>query len=166
MRWIWIDAFIKFESGVKATAVKSVTLAEDYLHSHFPGYPVYPPVLLIEGMAQTAGILVGEARGFRERVILAKIRHAEFTDVVVPGEQVQFDATLQSIDERAGVTTGVLRKGEREFGRVDLIFSHLDQAERNLDLPNHNFVFTDQFMSLLAPFRDGASRGDSHTDDR
>ena len=78
MRWIWIDAFVDFESGQRASAVKNITLAEEYLHDHFPGYPVMPACLLIEGMAQTAGILVGESRSFAENVILAKIRKAEF----------------------------------------------------------------------------------------
>ena len=80
MRWIWIDAFVEFESGRRASAIKNITLAEEHLHDHFPGYPVMPACLLIEGMAQTAGILVGEARGFAENVILAKIRKAEFEE--------------------------------------------------------------------------------------
>ncbi|MBN2446726.1 MAG: beta-hydroxyacyl-ACP dehydratase, partial [Phycisphaerae bacterium] len=62
MRWIWIDRFEVFESGRRAVAVKNVTLAEDHLHDHFPGFPIMPASIMIEGMAQTAGILVGEAR--------------------------------------------------------------------------------------------------------
>ena len=61
MRWIWIDKFIAFESGKRAVALKNVTMAEEHLHDHFPGFPVMPEALMIEGMAQTAGILVGEA---------------------------------------------------------------------------------------------------------
>ena len=74
MRWIWIDRFTEFVSGDRAVAVKNVSRAEDYLEQHLPGYPIMPPSLMIEGMAQTAGILVGEARQFTEKVILAKIR--------------------------------------------------------------------------------------------
>ncbi|MCH8031309.1 MAG: beta-hydroxyacyl-ACP dehydratase, partial [Bacteroidetes bacterium] len=59
MRWIWIDTFVAFETGKRASAVKNVTLAEDHLHDYIPGYPIMPPSLMIEGMAQTAGILVG-----------------------------------------------------------------------------------------------------------
>ena len=108
MRWIWIDTFVDFVSGERASAVKNVTLAEEYLHDHFPGYPVMPPTLMIEGMAQTAGILVGEARGFAENVILAKIRIAEFEDIAVPGDQLRYDALLDSLDERAAVTSGTV----------------------------------------------------------
>ena len=71
MRWIWIDKFLVFESGKRAVAIKNLTLAEEHLHDHYPGFPVMPESLMIEGMAQTAGILVGEARDFTEKVILA-----------------------------------------------------------------------------------------------
>jgi len=64
MRWIWIDKFLEFKSGEFARAVKNLTLAEEHLHDHFPGYPVMPASLIIEGLAQTGGILVGEARAF------------------------------------------------------------------------------------------------------
>ena len=152
MRWIWIDKFVDFVSGQRASAVKNVTLAEEYLHDHFQGYPVMPASLMIEGMAQTAGILVGEARGFAENVILAKIRIAEFQDHAVPGDQLRYDAVLDSLDERAAVTSGTVLKNGTPIGRVDLIFSHVNKAEKQIDIPDHNFVFTDQFMSLLAPF--------------
>ena len=68
MRWVWIDKFTDFQSGERATAVKNVSLAEEHLHDHFPGWPVMPASLIVEGMAQTAGILVGEARKFEEKV--------------------------------------------------------------------------------------------------
>ncbi len=161
MRWIWIDTFVDFVSGSRASAVKNVTLAEDHLHDHVPGHPILPPSLMIEGMAQTAGILVGEARGFAENVILAKIRVAEFEDYAGPGDQLRYDAEIESIDERAAMTTGTVLKNGVKVGRVDLIFSHVNQAEQTLGLPDHNFVFTDQFVDLLAEFRAGGPRGES-----
>ncbi|MCH8966717.1 MAG: beta-hydroxyacyl-ACP dehydratase [Planctomycetes bacterium] len=154
MRWIWIDAFVEFVSGERASAVKNVTIAEECLRDHFPGYPVFPPTLMIEGMAQTAGILVGEARGFCENVILAKIKAVEFDDHAVPGDQLRYEAVLESLDDQAAFTSGTVFKNGTKMGRVDLIFSHVDQADRTRGLPKENFVFTDQFMSLLAAFRD------------
>ena len=157
MRWIWIDTFVDFVSGHRASAVKNVTQAEDYLHDHFPGYPVFPPTLMIEGMAQTAGILTGEARGFRENVILAKIRKAQFNDYAGPGDQLRYDAVLDSLDERAAVTSGTVYKNGTRIGRVDLIFSHMQGNVPGL--PDHNFVFTKQFTTLLATFRAQAQNG-------
>ena len=153
MRWIWIDTFVEFEAGRRAVALKNVTLAEEHLHDHVPGFPVMPAALIIEGMAQTAGILVGEARGFAENVILAKIRRAEFGGLALPGDQLRYEATIESIDEQAAMTTGTVFKNGEAMGTVDLIFSHVNQAEKALGLPDHNFVFTDQFLNLLSGFR-------------
>ena len=73
MRWFWIDRFIEFDSGKSAKSIKNVTLAEEHLHDHYPGFPVMPGSLMIEGMAQTGGILLGETHQFRHVVILAKV---------------------------------------------------------------------------------------------
>lgn len=155
MRWLWIDTFTEFESGKRAVAVKNVTQSEDHLHDHFPGYPVMPASLMIEGMAQTAGILVGEARGFKEKVLLAKIRKARFDDYCVPGDRIRYEATIDSIDDAAAGTSGIVFKNDVRIGEIDLMFSHADQAEADLDMPEHNFVFTDQFMDLLTAYNVG-----------
>ena len=78
MRWIWIDRFVTFESGKSASTVKNLSLAEDHFGEHFPGYPVMPAAVMIEGLAQTGGILVGEANGYSKNVVLAKIGKATF----------------------------------------------------------------------------------------
>jgi 3-hydroxyacyl-[acyl-carrier-protein] dehydratase len=57
MRWFWIDRFTEFVRHTRATAIKAVTLAEGHLHDHFPGAPIVPATLILEGMAQTAGAL-------------------------------------------------------------------------------------------------------------
>ena len=59
MRWFWIDRFIEFEAA-RAKAIKNISLGEEHLHDHFPGYPVMPNTLIVEGMAQTGGLLVCE----------------------------------------------------------------------------------------------------------
>lgn len=152
MRWIWIDKFIEFESGTRAVAVKNVTMAEEHLHDQYPGYPMMPVSLMIEGMAQTAGILVGEARDFAEKVILAKIKQAVFTSEALPGQQLRYEANVELISAEAASTTGRVFCDGQEIGRVDLIFSHVDKNMRGLDLPEENFVFTEEFKSLLSMY--------------
>src|ERR1700734_4467227 len=97
MRWIWIDKFTEFTSGASATAVKNVTLAEEHLHDLYPAFPIVPHSLIIEGMAQTAGILVGEARQFKEKVILAKIGRATFHRLVRPGDTLYYFARISQL---------------------------------------------------------------------
>src|SRR6476469_11210903 len=99
MRWIWIDRFTEFRRGEFARAVKQWSLAEDLFAEHFPGYPVVPAALLVEGLAQTGGILVGDANDFREKVVLAKIPKATFHADVLAGEELKYEATM--LDLRA-----------------------------------------------------------------
>src|SRR5438105_2982884 len=94
MRWIWIDRFVEFRSGRSARAVKYLSLAEDYFADHFPGYPVMPAALILEGLAQTGGILVGEVNQFREKVVLAKVPKAAFHREVLAGEELVYEAEV------------------------------------------------------------------------
>ncbi len=149
MRWIWIDRFVEFESGKRAVAIKNITLAEEHLHDQYPAYPIMPASLIIEGMAQTAGILVGETRNFQEKVILAKIRRATFDGFARPGQQLRYEATIDTIADEAAQISGVVYCDGRELGRIDLMFSHIDQNMSGLDFPKENFVFTEDFKSLL-----------------
>ena len=149
MRWIWIDKFVEFHSGENAVAVKNVTLAEEHLHDHFPGFPVMPETLMIEAMAQTSGILVGEAKNFEEKVILAKVKKAVFFDYVKPGDTLKLEAQIESIAPEAASTGGKITCGEKLIAEIDLMFSHIDQNLAGKEFPEENFVFTDTFKSLL-----------------
>jgi 3-hydroxyacyl-[acyl-carrier-protein] dehydratase len=152
MRWIWIDRFLEFKPGHSAKAIKNVSLAEEHLHDHWEDFPVMPTSLICEGMAQTAGILVGQARDFKEKVVLAKISKAEFSELVLPGDQLTYHAELQTITPQAASTHGTVYRNGQIIGTVDLMFSHVDQNMAGLKFPKENFVFTGQFLRLLAGF--------------
>ena len=123
MRWIWIDKFTEFTSKTSATAVKNVSLAEEHLHDLYPAFPIVPHSLIVEGMAQTAGILVGEARNFQEKVILAKIGKARFERLVRPGEQLVYAAKIVHVTEQGAAIEGTITSrtagGEVAVGVVD-----------------------------------------------
>lgn len=156
MRWIWIDRFIEFVPGKKATAIKNVSLAEEHLHDHWEAYPIMPTCLMIEGMAQTAGILVGQARDFKEKVILAKVAKAEFTDIVVPGDQITYQAEIDSIAPEAASIKGVVLKNGQQIGVIEMMFSHIDNNLSGVKFPEENFVFTGSFERMVAPFLEAA----------
>jgi len=159
MRWIWIDRFVKFEPGKTAQAVKHISLSEEHLHDHFPGYPVMPAALIIEGMAQTAGILVCEASGFKEKVILAKITKAVFDGVAVPGDTLLFTANIEQINEQFAMAAGEVsvsspssdgeRRESKHLATIELIFSHLDQNLAGKRFPDGPLILTDIFDVLL-----------------
>ncbi|GMU34664.1 MAG: beta-hydroxyacyl-ACP dehydratase [Planctomycetia bacterium] len=152
MRWIWIDKFTHFESGRRATAIKNVSLAEEHLHDHFPAYPVMPASLIVEGMAQTAGILVGEARQFQEKVILAKVKRARFEREVRPGEQLRYEAEIEQVSAEAASTVGRVFVDGEPLAEIDIVFSHIDNNMSGLSFPEENFVFTEDFKSLLRTY--------------
>ncbi len=161
MRWIWIDKFVEFHSGRRAVALKNVTLAEEHLHDHFPGFPVMPESLMIEAMAQTAGILVGEAKKFQEKVILAKIKKAVFFDYVKPGDTIKLDAKIESIVAEAATTSGKITRDDKVIAEIDLMFSHIDQNLAGIEFPEENFVFgsdTSVFESLLRDVLSGVGK--------
>src|SRR5262252_7411791 len=113
MRWIWIDRFVDFQSGKSARAVKNLSLAEDHFAEHFPGYPVMPAALILEGLAQTGGILVGEANDFQEKVVLAKVPFAKFHREMIAGEMLVYEAEILHLrPEGASVAARVLVDGQ------------------------------------------------------
>jgi 3-hydroxyacyl-[acyl-carrier-protein] dehydratase len=153
MRWIWIDKFIEFMPRQSATAIKNVSLAEEHLHDLHPAFPIVPHSLIVEGMAQTAGILVGEARNFEEKVILAKIGKATFHRLVRPGDTMAYHATIDQLNEQGASISGKVTVGSELVAEIDLMFSHIDQNLAGLEFPEHNFVFTEQFTELLKTYR-------------
>jgi 3-hydroxyacyl-[acyl-carrier-protein] dehydratase len=161
MRWMWIDRIVEVEPGQRLVAIKNVSLAEEHLHDHFPAdgdldaEPIMPAALMIEGMAQTAGILVGSARDFKEKVILAKIVRAGFERDVFAGDSVRYEAHVEHLDAAGAATSGtVSRRGPdahdwEEIGKIDLLFSHVDQSLSGVDVPKHNFVFGENLRIIL-----------------
>jgi len=161
MRWIWIDRILELEKGRRSVAIKNVSLAEEVLHDHFPAtptrkaMPVMPNPLIIEGMAQTAGILVGHANDFKEKVILAKIGKAIFTGAAWPGFTIRYTAVIDRMDASGASTSGTVELIDPATGAVsplatiELLFSHIDKNRGGVAFPEHNFVFTDQFMNLI-----------------
>jgi len=159
MRWIWIDKFTEFTPRVSATAIKNVSLAEEHLHDVYGAFPIVPHSLIVEGMAQTSGILVGEARNFAEKVILAKITRATFHRLVRPGETIAYNARIEQLSEQGASISGTVTSGADKVADIELMFSHIDQNMAGLDFPEHNFVFTGQFLDLLKSYRLNATIG-------
>lgn len=167
MRWMWIDRIVELVPRQRLVAVKHVSLAEEHLHDHFEAdparglapAPVMPASLILEGMAQSAGILVGHAGGFQEKVILAKIGKADFEADALPGQTLRYTATITHLDAAGAATVGEVELLEppapgradraRVIGRVEMMFSHVDQNMAGLEFPEHNFVFGEGFATLL-----------------
>lgn len=127
MRWFWIDRFIEFERGRRAVAIKALALSEEQFDGYTPGYPIMAGSLMIEGMAQTAGLLIGEMEGFAQRVVLAKIGKAVFQRTVTPGEMLRYEATITDVKSDGALASVNAFIGDEPVAEVDLMFAFLDE---------------------------------------
>ena len=158
MRWIWIDRFLEFHSGKSARALKNLSLAEDYFADHFPGYPVMPGSLMLEGLAQTGGILVGEANDFQEKVVLAKVPYARFHKDVLAGEQLIYEAEILHLRPEGAAVQGRVTANGALVVEAEIFFAHLDKARSQQIFGDHNFVFSGELKHLLGLAKAQASR--------
>lgn len=134
MRWHWIDRFIEFESGRRAVAIKNVSMVEEQLDGYMPGWPVMPNTLICEGMAQTAGLLVGEFNQFNERVVLAKLTKAVYHCYAVPGDQLRYTAVIDRLDGQGAIANVTSHVGETLQAEAEICFAHLDERFPGRDL--------------------------------
>jgi 3-hydroxyacyl-[acyl-carrier-protein] dehydratase len=94
--FLMVDRVVGLHGDEAAIGIKNVTINEPQFQGHFPGEPVFPGVLLIEGMAQTAGVLCvmsREARAKPKRVYFITIDKAKFRKPVGPGDTIEYHMT-------------------------------------------------------------------------
>lgn len=152
MRWYWIDRFIEFESGRRAKAIKNVSLAENHLHDHFPTYPMLPHTLVIEGLAQTGGLLVCEHGRFAQRVVLAKIPRAKFHFPATPGDTLTYTTTIDYVKPEGAMVTAASHRGADLQAEAEIVFAHLNDARMDSLFDPSTFV---HMMRLLRAFEVG-----------
>ena len=160
MRWIWIDRFVEFESGKRARAIKNLSLAEDHFADHFPGYPVMPAALILEGLAQTGGILVGEAKEFKEKVVLAKIPRATFRRDLLAGETLMYEAEIIVLRDEGASIAGRVYVGDELVAEAEIFFAHLDQSRSRQLFGDKNFVFGGEMKRLLDGLTGSTRKGE------
>ncbi len=107
MRFILIDRIVSLEEGKGLTAVKSVSLAEEYLGDHFPTFPVLPGVLLLEGLIESASWLVRKTEDFaHSMILLQQARNVKYKSFLAPGAQITYTVEARTIEERVSSFSG------------------------------------------------------------
>lgn len=102
--FLLVDRITALEPGKTITGVKNVTMNEPFFQGHFPGEPVMPGVLILEGMAQTGGILacLSDPSMIGKLVYFAGVDKARFRRVVRPGDQLIYK--LETLKQKGKIT--------------------------------------------------------------
>ena len=100
--FLLVDRIIGYEPGKRVIGIKNVTLNEPFFAGHFPGAPVMPGVLIVEAMAQTAGVMMLASIPDRESklVFCTGIDGAKFRHPVVPGDQLRLELSVLKLRPR------------------------------------------------------------------
>ena len=107
--FVMVDRVVELEPGHRIVTLKNVTINEPFFQGHFPGNPIMPGVLILEAMAQSAGVLTFESLPPEKRNILVYfmgIDRARFRRMVVPGDQLVIEIILKRLKTRAVKATG------------------------------------------------------------
>lgn len=123
MRHFWLDRIVYLEPGARAVGLKAVALAEDEFDAHFPGNPVLPGVCLLEGLAQTAGVLIHETVERRLLAVMVSLERARFPAFARPGDQVRLEAEIEALDMTTARARGTASTGGRTLASARFSFT-------------------------------------------
>lgn len=148
MRWYWIDHYTEFVRGKRATAVKNVSLAEEHLHDHFKYFPVMPQSLIVEGVAQTGGLLICENSEFRERVVLAKLNKAVFHRFAQPGDTLIYRTEVDYYSEHGAQISATAHIGDTLAAEFQMMFAYVEG-----ELAKREFYKLSDYRHMMHCFR-------------
>lgn len=133
MRFTLIDRITELQPGEHITAVKGLTMAEEYLQDHFPLFPVMPGVMMLEALYQSAAWLVRATDDFaNSMVILEEARNVTYKDFVQPGEALVVQAKLQKRSDSHVWIQAEGKVDDRQAVKARLVLDCFNLAERGL----------------------------------
>ena len=132
-----IDSVSEFEPGVRLTAVKNVTVNEEFFQGHFPGTPLMPGVLMIEALTQVTTMLLFQQASAApyERAVLRGVDNAKFRKQVVPGDRLELEVKLGARRGRVVRANGVARVAGQIVAEAEIIIGLETLAVRSAHGP-------------------------------
>ncbi len=123
--FLMIDRVIDYRIGEWLKAIKNVTVNEPQFSGHFPNHPVMPGVLILEAMAQASGVLaqlaVEQDPTATPMFYLVKIDKARFSQIVVPGDQIELEVTQKRMIRNMGLYNGTASVDGKLVARAEFL---------------------------------------------
>ncbi|MBX7073328.1 MAG: beta-hydroxyacyl-ACP dehydratase [Pirellulales bacterium] len=154
MRFALIDRVLELELGSRIVAVKNLSLAEEYLADHFPGFPVMPGVLMLEAMTQASAWLIRATEDFRHSiVVLQEARNIKYGSFVEPGQTLRISAEIIDQDDRQTrlKTQGLVGDQSTVSARLTLVRYNL--ADTDPAKADNDTVMIEDLKSQFAQLR-------------
>jgi 3-hydroxyacyl-[acyl-carrier-protein] dehydratase len=137
MRFFLIDRITHWAPGTAAEATKNVALSEDFFDDHFPRRPLMPGVLMIEGMAQLAGLLLEasllEKHHCNAKAILTVLERTKFREMVRPGDTLRYRVEVMSVNSEGGKASARAYLGDRAVVTSGMVFAFKYVDDPQLD---------------------------------
>jgi 3-hydroxyacyl-[acyl-carrier-protein] dehydratase len=131
VKFILIDKLVRVEPGKAASAVKQLSLAEEYLADHFPTFPVLPGVLMLEAMIQTCAWLVRVTQDFsRSMVVLSEARNVSYGSFVAPGDKMEVACEALKVEDAASSFKAQCTVDGQSTAKARLVLAHYNLADR------------------------------------
>ncbi|MBL9122379.1 MAG: beta-hydroxyacyl-ACP dehydratase [Planctomycetaceae bacterium] len=151
MRFTLLDRITEIQPGVRITATKNLTLAEEYLADHFPGFPVMPGVLMLEALTQAGAWLVRSSEDFAHSIVVLKeARNIRYSSFVEPGQSLVLTAEIIDQDDRhtrlkgQGTINGQVAVSGR------LVLERYNLADESADRALNDTVVIHQLRTLFS----------------
>ena len=132
MKFVLIDKIVSIEADNRITAVKNLSLAEEYLADHFPIFPVLPGVLLLEGLIESGSWLVRKNQDFANSMVLLKeAKNVRYKSFAAPGMQIRYSVRAKKIEENVSSFTGEGTVGGESIMQAKFTLRHFNLAEKD-----------------------------------
>ncbi len=118
MAFVFIDRVLECETGERIVALKALAFNEEFFRDHFPGMPVLPGAMILEGFVQAARHCLAGRPGGDDRWVLSEVAQMRFNRFVVPGEVVRLEAEREREEDGAVWFKGRAYVGEESVGRL------------------------------------------------
>ncbi len=157
MRFVLVDRITELEQGQSLVAVKNLSLSEEYLADHFPGFPVMPGVLMLEALTQAGAWLIRDMEDFAHSVIVLKrAKMIKYGSFVEPGRQLQLKVQLVSDN---GVETTFKGEGTIEGQAVvkgQFVTTRSNLRDKDPELHKTDATIVSGLRELYATLRKGS----------